>query len=95
MARNERGLTALELLEAAVAERAASPAAAPAAEADGGEGGGEGGQGDVEALLVRARELEVQARAQQKVEARARRRTLDLASLRRPAWLVRHTTVSR
>ena len=92
MARNERGLTALELLEAAVAERAASPAAAPAAEADGGEGGGEGGQGDVEALLARARELEVQARAQQKVEARARRRTLDVASLRRPAWAVRHST---
>jgi curved DNA-binding protein CbpA len=92
MARNEGGLTALGLLEAAVAERAASPAAAPATEADGGEEGGEGGQKDVEALLARARELELQARAQQKVEAQARRRTLDVASLRRPAWAVRHTT---
>ena len=53
MARNERGLTALGLLEAAVAERAASPSAAPGdaaraaeedREEDGGEGGGEGGK---------------------------------------------------
>ena len=99
LARNEHGLTPLALLEAAVAERAASPAspaAAPAAEADGGEdggeGGGEGGQAGGEALLARARELEVQAKAQQKVEASARRRTLDVDSLRRPAWGVRHTT---